>query len=457
MRRSAALALCLASSGASAHGLGQRYDLPIPLWLYLAGAGTAVAASFVLLVLFRRGSRPVRRRHLGGAVPKAIARTLQGAGLAVFVLVVLAGLFGSQNPLKNIAPVAVWVLWWVGFAFVCAFLGDLWPLLSPFATLFRMSDAAWRSLTKEPLGVRLRYPRWLGAWPAVALFWVFAWAELVAPERDRPRNIAIAALGYAALTWLGAFVFGSRTWVRRGEAFAIAFAFMGRFAPLQVVGSGRRWAWRLRPYALGLLSLRPLTPSMSFFVLLMLATLTVDGLLETPAWLSAAEVIARAGLPSSTLLLLVGPLVFACSYAAVVVAMSHLAGRSVADLAGRFVLSLVPIAIAYHLAHYLSFLLLAGQLAIPLASDPFGLGWDLFGTTLYRMDIGIVDARFVWLTAVTAIVVGHIAATWIAHETADLVYPDRATALRSQYPMIALMIAYTVTSLWILAQPIVEP
>jgi hypothetical protein len=69
--------------------------------------------------------------------------------------------------------------------------------------------------------------------------------------------------------------------------------------------------------------------------------------------------------------------------------------HSLSMLSGRFVLSFVPIAIAYHLAHYFSFLLLAGQFVIPLVSDSFGFGWDLFGTMLYRINIGIVDARFV--------------------------------------------------------------
>jgi hypothetical protein len=121
------------------------------------------------------------------------------------------------------------------------------------------------------------------------------------------------------------------------------------------------------------------------------------------------------------------------------------------------VLSLVPIAIAYHLAHYFSLLAIAGQFIIPLASDPFGYGWDLFGTTLYRIDIGLVDARFIWYLAVAAIVIGHIIAVWIGHVTAYGVFHEPRAARRSQYPMLALMIGYTMLSLWILAQPIVEP
>lgn len=157
-------------------------------------------------------------------------------------------------------------------------------------------------------------------------------------------------------------------------------------------------------------------------------------------------------------LLVAGPVLLAALYLTVVRIMVWIAGGpGLASLAGLFVLSLVPIAIAYHLAHYFSLLAVAGQFIIPLASDPFGYGWDLFGTTLYRIDIGIVDARFIWYLSVAAIVTGHMIAVWLAHMTASLVYAEPAMARRSQYPMLILMIGYTMLSLWILAQPIVEP
>jgi len=124
------------------------------------------------------------------------------------------------------------------------------------------------------------------------------------------------------------------------------------------------------------------------------------------------------------------------------------------QVARRFVLTLVPIAIAYHLAHYLSYLLIHGQEIIRLASDPLGLGWNLFGTAARRTDIAIVGARFVWITSVVAIVLGHVAALWLAHVIALRSFGP--LALRSQYPMIVLMVGYTMLSLWILAQPIAE-
>ena len=151
------------------------------------------------------------------------------------------------------------------------------------------------------------------------------------------------------------------------------------------------------------------------------------------------------------------PLLLAGLYFAVIVMMARIERSNVEYLGGMFVLSLVPIAIAYHIAHYFSLLMVAGQFIIPLVSDPFGYGWDLFDTMLYRIDIGIVDAKFIWYLSVTAIVTGHIVAVWVGHVTAYALFRDASIARRSQYPMLVLMVGYTMLSLWILAQPIVEP
>ena len=202
------------------------------------------------------------------------------------------------------------------------------------------------------------------------------------------------------------------------------------------------------------------------FVLLVMAAVLFDGLLATPAWRTFEDWLLAPFAPAGDLspmvartLGLVGVwLVFLGAYLAICRIMAAATGGRLAagTIARRFVLTLVPIAIAYHLAHYLSFLLIQGQYAIPLASDPFGRGWDLFGTAGYRVDIAVVGARFAWYLAVIAIVVGHIVAVFLAHVQAMVILPERRPALRSQVPMTALMVAFTVISLSILAEPIVE-
>ena len=202
------------------------------------------------------------------------------------------------------------------------------------------------------------------------------------------------------------------------------------------------------------------------FVLVLLSTVTFDGFTATPAWASVeGRLYAALGALGDARLTFIGtlgliafPLLFGLVYVGFARWMAWMGDDQLttSTVARLFVLSLVPIAIAYHLAHYFTYLLIQGQLLIRLASDPFGFGWDLFGTARYRPDIGIVGARAVWYTAVVAIVVGHVIAVYVAHVVALREYRDRRAALRSQLPMLVLMVGYTVVSLWIIAQPIVE-
>jgi hypothetical protein len=450
---------------AAAHGLGQRYELPVPLGFYLTGAGLAVGLSFVLMAWFMRGGASLASRTVefdGPAASRvlnspALSWTLRLLALTLFVLLVAIGLFGPQRAFKNVTPIAVWVLWWVGFVYLTAFVGDLWPLVNPWATVY---DLVRRGRPPaRPIAVY--QARW-GIAPAVLLLAVFVAMELAWTQSEVPRSLALAMLGYSALTWIAMAVFGRDQWLGRGELFSVYFGLLGRFAPLAVKSNPHR---RLvaRPFAVGLLVEQPAGPTVTVFVLLMLAAVTFDGLIETPLWSALLDVLhdrvgSIRGEPVTAIAWVVFAALFVVLYGGVARAMAWSAGKTSASrgVGGWFVLTLVPIGIAYHLAHYHSLLLVAGQYAIPLLSDPFGLGWDLFGTTLYRVDLSVVNAASIWYLSVGAIVVGHVLAVYLAHVMALRVYGDPRTALRSQIPMLVLMVLYTMSSLWILSQPVVK-
>jgi hypothetical protein len=492
--------LALAPRSALAHGFGQRYDLPVPLWLWAAAAAAAVALSFAIIGLFVKASPGVhgygRLNLLRFPVGRALAdRRLRLAArlvsVSVLVLVVAASLAGDQSPTRNITPTFVWVTWWVGVAYLSALVGNVWAWVNPWAALFGWAEAALGS-RRAPR----RYPVRLGVWPAIVLFLSFAWVELIYTGRSMPAALGHLILGYSVLTWTGMAVFGRAAWLRYGDPFATAFGVLARFAPTEIrvmdgaacrrctlacagrdgtclgcgycferAAPGRR-EWNLRPFAAGLLNTDDVTPSMVVFVLLLLSTVTFDGFTATPAWASLEGALyARLqplGEARLTIIDTLGLASFPVLFVLVYLAFARWMARMGEDqlptgtVARLFVLSLVPIAIAYHLAHYFTYLLIQGQLMIRLVSDPFGFGWDLFGTARFRPDIGIVGARAVWYTAVVAIVVGHVLAVYVAHAVALREYRDRRAALKSQLPMLVLMVGYTVVSLWIIAQPIVE-
>lgn len=225
----------------------------------------------------------------------------------------------------------------------------------------------------------------------------------------------------------------------------------------------------IRPFAMGLSRNERVTNDILAMVVLLLATVTFDGLSATPGWVDFQSYIVEifSGVVNyqafnsltiaNTLGVLLLPVAFFAVYLTFSYFMSGTVEKSlgVLDLARIFAFSLIPIALAYNIAHFINLLLIQGQLIVPLASDPFGHGWDLFGTADYKINIGVINARILWFLSVSVIVVGHIMAVYLAHLVSIRTFKDRAMARNSQYPMLMLMVMYTVVSLWILAQPIV--
>ena len=522
----ALLAFFGTSTSAHAHAFAQRYDLPIPLWLYLVGAGATVAVSFIVVGIFvrkdRKGDEVPRLELLDTPVGRVLAHryaltVLRLLSVAIFVVLILAGLFGIQDtPEENILPTAVWVIWWVGLAFASALVGDFWSLLNPWRIVAEWVSSAYARIKTPQTAKDRKLPAHTSIWPAVAVFVGFSWAELVWPERAVPASLAVAVILYSAAMWAGMYYAGIETWLRRGEAFSILYGLFARFSRIEIrvmnsdhCGACGKDACQgndagicvdcpacfrrarpqdrrieLRPFGVGLLTNAMPPVSVMAFVLLILATVSFDGFKDTPAWQAifqtALSVPFISALPNAlglnnasgiitTAGIILTPLIFFAVYlafCAVIAALTRGAGPgeisgapaqlSALGIARIFVFTLVPIAIAYHLAHFLTLFLIFGQQIIPLISDPFGYGWNLFGTAGYQVDIAIVGAKFAWISAVTAIVIGHIVAVYLAHVMALRAFADHAAALRSQYPMLVLMVGYTMISLWILAQPIVE-
>lgn len=478
---------------ALAHGFGQSYDLPLPLWLYLYGAGAAVLVSFVPISLFAGGAKvesyDYPRFDLLSRTPlqelltsRVFLLGLQLLSVLFFVLVIVAGFVGKQSESYNFAPTFVWIVWWVGFSFFTAFVGNLWPLVNPWKIIFEWAEALAGRLGLR-LEVREPYQEAWGVWPAVALYAAFVWIELVFYGASLPLSISLLILAYSVLSWSGMALFGKDTWLRGGEAFSVYFGILGRFAPTEVrvkttqpcrgcdacaeetrdcVGCYECFARArpedreldLRPPALGLA--RPERPpaGATVFVILMLAGVAYDGLLATPLWLEVVRLTSM----TQTMGLFLLPLIFLAVYLGFVKLSQVAGGGSVPlrRLAPAYVYTLVPIAIAYQVSHYYTYLLIQGQAIIYHLSDPFGWGWDLFGTAGYEIRIGVVSAAFVWYSQVVLIVAGHVLAVYLAHVVSLRFFGSPQLALRSQLPLLALMILYTIFSLWILSQPIVS-
>jgi hypothetical protein len=443
---------------ASAHGLVQRADLPIPEWLFGWAAAAVLVVSFAALALLWPRPRLERApwRPLPYGIGKALGsrpvEVLCGAvGVAALVVVIVAGYAADGLALQNLASTFIFNTFWIGMVFVSILFGDVFRAFSPWRALGRLVDVR---IPHRP------YPERLGRWPAAVALLAFTWVELASGwgEED-PVMLVTAALGYTAITLIGQAVYGVDVWTRRGEAFAVYFNLFSRLSPFET----RNRVVGVRPPLSGLPRLDA-APGTVAFVTVMIGTVTFDGLSQGSLWQDLSVEItdgftaigvglATAPKLADTVGLLVGVALIAGFYRIGMEGARSVGGDIAAErLRMGFVHTLVPIAAVYVAAHYLTFLLYEGQAIRYLASDPFGEGWDLFGTASAAIDYSLLSENGAWYAKVGFVVMGHVAALVLAHDRALSMYGQASLAVRSQYWMLAIMVGFTLLALWLLAQ-----
>lgn len=457
----AALASVLALPDAAwAHGLVGRQDLPIPRWLFAWGAATVLVVSFVALATLWPQPRLQRyQERVVAAVPRALEVLCGAIGIAVFGLVVYAGLAGNQTATANLAPTVIYVLFWVGLPFLSAIVGDVFRPFNPWRALARgVGWAAKRVGGAGALPEPLAYPERLGRWPAAVGILAFAWVELVYVNKSDPSQLAIMALAYAAAQLVAMSLYGVEPWARRGDAFGVYFNLFARLSPLDL--RDRRVVVR-KPLA----AVVPLTPVAGTVALLctMIGTTSFDGFSQGSTWNSLAPHLQNAfldlglnaehALEAAMTVGLAGMVVLVALLFRLGVAGMHTVGEghTTPELAGRFVHTLVPIALAYVVAHYFSLLAYNGQATAYLASDPLGDGSDLLGTAGATIDYNVISATGIWYVQVAALVLGHVSGLILAHDRAIAMYRSARDATRSQYWMLAVMVSFTSLGLWLLS------
>ena len=444
------------------------YDLPIPFSVYVLACAATLVLTFAVLGFVAvdpaaSGQRVGARLELGSALPAAgriVAVTLLG-------LTVLAGLLGSPSPIANIGPTLFWVGLMLALTAATALAGDIFRVVNPWRAL-----CDWFGIGGHP---RLSYPRALSVWPAFVFYLGLEWLELLAPPR--PSLLSVALILYTGLTLCGAALFGRAVWFERAEFFGVFFRTVGTMAPVAYVHEcGRGWrATRRAPFT-GALEDVPPDLSRVLFVLFMLAATTYDGVWQTSFWAGLywgnlmrwlgplwGDDMARAQAilgPGYVVYqrggLIAAPFVYLAVYMAVMAAIRLVAGKEYPTrmLARRFIFSLVPIAVAYMLAHNWTFILTVIPVVPFLVSDPLGLGWNLLGLPLMTAEPGSLQMGEVWHVEVALILAGHVASVYIAHLVALRVFATRRQAWLSEVPLLILMMCYTFIGLAVLSLPL---
>jgi hypothetical protein len=449
---------------AHAGGLIGRSDLPIPEWLFGWAAAMVLVISFVALAILwpepkLEGDR-WRPLPGGGVLGSRVVEIVCGAiGIGLLGVVIYTGLQGTQSPAANFAPTFVFVIFWIGLVPASVLFGDIFRAFNPWRALGRAVGWAAGRVVRSGLPAPLTYPERLGHWPAAAGVFAFAVLELVRSGGDQPDTVAIATLVYSAITFVAMALYGVEAWSARGEAFSVYFNLFSRISVFET----RDRVLGVRPPLAGLAHLHS-GPGTAALLAVMIGSVTFDGAGEAPIWTGVSPDMTRffadLGLspqPAFELTFLIG-LIVAILLVAGLYRLGVLGARSVGggfsaeQLSRAFVHSLVPIALAYVMAHYLTYLLFRGQAIVFLASDPLGDGSDLFGTASTQIDYGVIGSTATWYWQVAFVVAGHAAGLTLAHDRALALYDDAKLAVRSQYWMLAVMIGFTSLALWLLSQ-----
>jgi hypothetical protein len=452
-----------------AHGIGGIQNLPIPRWVFFAGAAGILTVSF--LGLFFLWPKPVlaEKARGGRTFPGWLERFLLSPGLRVvvgalsFALLVflwLGALYGKDDAGVNFTPTFVYVFFWVGMPIVSAVFGYVWRYLDPWRSA--AEGVGWAA---NRLGLRdappFEYPARLGRWPAAVLLLSFTAMELSYTDPSNPRALALAIGIYSAITWFGAVLFGSKAWFANGDGFAVDFQLLSRISPF-----GRREDGHLYvrvPFS-GL-SIRDTTAGTIPFVAVMLGTTFFDGFSRTSIWQYKysfswynvqVDLIDRPHLADIVgQLMNVGGMLVCVLFVGLSFRLAIAGTESIGErkgLAPEFVDSLIPIALVYVIAHYFSLLVFQGEVGYKLVSDPWGRGWDLFGTHNFTPNFTFLTPHMIWYVEVGALVIGHVAGLAVAHDRAVGIFRSPRLALWAQYPMLILMIVFTTGGLWVLSQ-----
>ncbi|MFC2966787.1 hypothetical protein [Acidimangrovimonas pyrenivorans] len=454
------LALSLALIGlagpALAHATEQGIVMLLPTGYYIAGGVASVILTVLLvsvlpdraaLALFK--PLPLLRSRGAGASVR-----ISSASFAALVLLVVAGWFGPHDPTRNPLPLAIWSLFWVALVVLQGLFGDLWRWLNPWSGPYWLLR---RRLTLRPY---LRYPRWLGHWPALASFLAFAAVLLAHPAPGDPDQLAPMVASYWLFHFLGMLVFGPK-WRRRAEGISVL---MANYASVAIFAKrGGRWraglpGWRF-------LTQRRPPVALATFMIVMLAVGSFDGLNETFWWLgligvNPLEFPGRSFVVDQNLIgLAVACTVLVAGFVATVYLGTRLAGapRRFGEAFRRLAPAILPIALGYHFAHYMPSFLVEIQYVLRLLNDPLNLGWSLLGLKDFYVTTGFFNTtatmRTIWLGQAGGVVIGHVLAILSSHALAVQMFGTHSKATRSQLALATFMVLYTLFGLWLLASP----
>ena len=460
---------CLSLSPlAFSHSIDERYDLPLPLDLFIYGSGAVVFFSFLgIFLLFTKVNHQINYSFV---IFKNISKNnfwrllkiaLQICSCILFFVILGACFWGNPNPLDNLAPNFIWITWWLGFSICIGLFGDFWPLVNPWIIIFNVLEKfifPHRSLIASNSTIFSNT-----AYIATFFLFLWSWLEVVYPVAFVPKQIGYLIIIWTVISFTLMLLYGKLYWKYHIDFFSIYFSILGKFGLFAY--DYKKDSLIIRPLGFGLsvnITNQSEPKGLSAFIIAMLSTVLFDGLHGNQVWIifelfienNFSFLIDANRYVIGTIGLFMTWLIFFSVYQlSCWVSQKLCPSLELKNLADRLALSLIPIAIAYLVAHNFSSFVIQVQNIVYLISDPFHRGWNIFNTVNFRPNIAILDAGFTWYLALSSIVIGHIMAIFICHFMILKITNSKKEIIGLSLPITFIMVLLTMMSLIIIAEP----
>ena len=411
--------MIIKNSASLNHGVVNVGDLPIPFDIVLNSSALVVLITFVYLKVSWKESIITPRQEVFNDKQNFIGKLF---GIIILFLLVAPGIFGNESSKTSVAPLILWVFLWIGVPVLGLLFGDIYSKFNPLNLFSLKSD--------KPESVYF----------ACILFIGLTWFELVWRKPGNPLNIAIVLITlFVCVNLLRYFL--KKSLIEVDPLLLLHYL----YSKLKLFNS--------RPYFRSLLdnigNLAKLK-GIEYFVLLMIGTVTYDGLRETTFWYN--QFGSRTDdMGFSTMMFLImnlGTILFyrfACFFA-IKVGGSDLELNHVSNLFGH---TMLPIAFAYHVTHYLTLLLFESQTFFYRFNDPIGIGMNILNVEEPTINY-FIEPLVIWGIQVAVTLLGHMLSVVLAHDLAVKLFGHQQSD-KTQYIFLFITVALTLQALFVLS------
>ena len=441
---------------------------------------------------------------------RGVQAAIQLSIVFLFLLIIFSSFYGNQMPGENIAPILTWNIWWIGLIFLILFAGKMWCYACPWDAMTSwLRRLSFLKIKEETFNLGWKWPRFLkNIYLATIFFVVLTWLELGYHVTLSPQATGTLGLIMFGLVFIPGLLFEKKSFCRYGCLIGRVSGLYAMFSPVEVrskspevckdcktadcyTGNGSGYpcptgqylktmntntyctmcgeclrtckydnvAFNIRPFASDLVSTPKPRKDEAYLALILFSLTAFHGLTMTPSWKSIVREIQVTINIGELFAFSIGmaaclalPILVYAAFVALSGVFSADADRTIGNLFVKYAYGLIPIALFYHIAHNVEHFFMESQKLAVLISDPFGYNWDLFGTANLQLT-PILSLGTVWYLQVGLIIVGHVFGIYVSHKQASQIFDGRKVAIRSQIPMVFVMVLFSVLSLWLVKQP----